>query len=132
MTALHQQWVDAYDRVKNLPDDELVRTIYKTKIRNTLMKARQRRNQDRVRVILVARRGKSIKALTKRDHRVAEALHRRVQEQGYPTHFEVDYTDGVAFISVELRALRVPKKGEPAPEPDPTTDPTAAVPQAQT
>jgi hypothetical protein len=82
-------------------------------------------------VILVARRGKSIKALTKRDHRVAEALHRRVQEQGYPTHFEVDYTDGVAFISVELRALRVPKKGEPAPEPDSTTDPTA-VPQAQT
>ena len=45
MTALHQQWIDAYDRVKDLPDDELVRTIYKTKIRNTLMKARQRRNQ---------------------------------------------------------------------------------------
>ena len=84
MTALHQQWIDAYDRVKDLPDDELVRTIYKTKIRNTLMKARQRRNQDRVRVILVARRGKSIKALTRRDRRIAEALHKRVQEQGYP------------------------------------------------
>jgi hypothetical protein len=114
MTALHQQWIDAYDRVKDLPDDELVRTIYKTKIRNTLMKARQRRNQDRVRVILVARRGKSIKALTRRDRRIAEALHRRVQEQGYPTHYEMDHTDEVAFISVELRALRVPKKGESA------------------
>jgi predicted nucleic acid-binding protein len=124
MTALHQQWIDAYDRVKDLPDDELVRTIYKTKIRNTLMKARQRRNQDRVRVILVARRGKSIKALTRRDRRIAEALHRRVQEQGYPTHYEMDHTDEVAFISVELRALRVPKKGaeaeEPAPEPTET------------
>ncbi len=76
MTALHQQWIDAYDRVKDLPDDELVRTIYKTKIRNTLMKARQRRNQNRVRVILVARRGKSVKALTRRDRRIAEALHR--------------------------------------------------------
>ena len=112
MTALHQQWIDAYDRVKDLPDDELVRTIYKTKIRNTLMKARQRRNQDRVRVILVARRGKSVKALTRRDRRIAEALHRRVQEQGYPTHYEMDHTDEVAFISVELRALRVPKKGD--------------------
>jgi hypothetical protein len=110
MTALHQQWIDAYDRVKDLPDDELIRTLYKTKIRNTLMKARQRRNQDRVRVILVARRGKSVKALTRRDRRVAEALHKRVVEQGYPTHYEMDYTDGVAFISVELRALRVPKK----------------------
>jgi hypothetical protein len=124
MTALHQQWIDAYDRVKDLPDDELVRTIYKTKIRNTLMKARQRRNQDRVRVILVARRGRSIKALTRRDRRIAEALHRRVQEQGYPTHYEMDHTDEVAFISVELRALRVPKKGaeaeEPAPEPTET------------
>ena len=70
MTALHQQWIDAYDRVKDLPDDELVRTIYKTKIRNTLMKARQRRNQNRVRVILVARRGKSVKALTRRATRM--------------------------------------------------------------
>jgi predicted nucleic acid-binding protein len=126
MTALHQQWIDAYDRVKDLPDDELVRTIYKTKIRNTLMKARQRRNQDRVRVILVARRGKSIKALTRRDKRIAEALHRRVQEQGYPTHYEMDHTDEVAFISVELRALRVPKKGatpEEVDEPAPTETP---------
>jgi hypothetical protein len=118
MTALHQQWIDAYDRVKDLPDDELIRTIYKTKIRNTLMKARQRRNQNRVRVILVARRGKSIKALTRRDRRIAEALHRRVQEQGYPTHYEMDHTDEVAFISVELRALRVPKKDGVAEEPE--------------
>jgi hypothetical protein len=126
MTALHQQWIDAYDRVKDLPDDELIRTIYKTKIRNTLMKARQRRNQNRVRVILVARRGKSVKALTRRDRRIAEALHRRVQEQGYPTHYEMDHTDEVAFISVELRALRVPNKGaaaEDAEEQAPTETP---------
>jgi hypothetical protein len=36
----------------------------------------------------------------------------------------MDHTDEVAFISVELRALRVPKKGaeaeEPAPEPTET------------
>ena len=123
MTALHQQWIDAYDRVKDLPDDELVRTLYKTKIRNTLMKARQRRNQNRVRVILVARRGKSVKALTRRDRRIAEALHKRVQEQGYPTHYEMDHTDEVAFISVELRALRVPKTGE-ADEQQPGSDET--------
>jgi hypothetical protein len=124
MTALHQQWIDAYDRVKDLPDDELIRTIYKTKIRNTLMKARQRRNQNRVRVILVARRGKSVKALTRRDRRIAEALHKRVQEQGYPTHYEMDHTDEVAFISVELRALRVSKTGvvdEQQPGSDETT-----------
>jgi hypothetical protein len=124
MTALHQQWIDAYDRVKDLPDDELVRTIYKTKIRNTLMKARQRRNQDRVRVILVARRGKSVKALTRRDRRIAEALHRRVLEQGYPTHYEIDHTDEVAFISVELRALRVPKKGEALADQEPAATET--------
>ena len=128
MTALHQQWIDAYDRVKDLPDDELVRTIYKTKIRNTLMKARQRRNQDRVRVILVARRGKSVKALTRRDRRIAEALHRRVMEQGYPTHYEMDHTDEVAFISVELRALRVPKKGEATDE---QTEAPSETPQEQ-
>jgi hypothetical protein len=124
MTALHQQWIDAYDRVKDLPDDDLVRTIYKTKIRNTLMKARQRRNQDRVRVILVARRGKSVKALTRRDRRIAEALHRRVLEQGYPTHYEIDHTDEVAFISVELRALRVPKKGEALADQEPAATET--------
>jgi hypothetical protein len=123
MTALHQQWIDAYDRVKDLPDDELIRTIYKTKIRNTLMKARQRRNQNRVRVILVARRGRSVKALTRRDRRIAEALHKRVQEQGYPTHYEMDHTDEVAFISVELRALRVSKTGA-ADEQQPVSDET--------
>ena len=105
MLARTQKWVESWDRVKGLPEDE-VKAYVLGKCRNGFQVAKKpSRNQRDAWVTLLAERDKSKDQLSPLAKRVVEHVHKRLIEDGYDVEVNVDETGGVAYAEVHFKTL---------------------------
>jgi len=105
MLARTQKWVESWDRVKDLPEDE-VKAYVLGKCRNGFQVAKKpSRNQRDAWVTLLAERDKSVAQLSPLARRVIDHVQRRLVEDGYDVEVNVDETGGVAYAEVHFKTL---------------------------
>jgi len=105
MLARTQKWVESWDRVKGLPEDE-VKAYVLGKCRNGFQVAKKpSRNQRDAWVTLLAERDKSKDQLSPLAKRVVDHVQRRLIEDGYDVEVNVDETGGVAYAEVHFKTL---------------------------
>jgi hypothetical protein len=105
MLARTQKWVESWDRVKVLPEDE-VKAYVLGKCRNGFQVAKKpSRNQRDAWVTLLAERDKSKDQLSPLAKRVVDHVQRRLIEDGYDVEVNVDETGGVAYAEVHFKTL---------------------------
>jgi hypothetical protein len=105
MLARTQKWVESWDRVKGLPEDE-VKAYVLGKCRNGFQVAKKpSRNQRDAWVTLLAERDKSKTELSPLAKRVVDHVQRRLIEDGYDVEVNVDETGGVAYAEVHFKTL---------------------------
>jgi hypothetical protein len=105
MLARTQKWVESWDRVKSLPEDE-VKAYVLGKCRNGFQVAKKpSRNQRDAWVTLLAERDKSKNELSPLAKRVIEHVQHRLVEDGYDVEVNVDETGGVAYAEVHFKTL---------------------------
>ncbi|HEX5068922.1 MAG TPA: hypothetical protein VFV78_01800 [Vicinamibacterales bacterium] len=105
MLARTQKWVESWDRVKGLPEEE-VKAYVLGKCRNGFQVAKKpSRNQRDAWVTLLAERDKSKDQLSPLAKRVVEHVQRRLVEDGYDVEVNVDETGGVAYAEVHFKTL---------------------------
>lgn len=105
MLARTQKWVESWDRVKGLPEDELKAYVL-GKCRNGFQVAKKpSRNQRDAWVTLLAERDKSKDQLSPLAKRVIEHVRQRLVDDGYDVEVNVDETGGVAYAEVHFKTL---------------------------
>ena len=105
MLARTQKWVESWDRVKGLPEDE-VKAYVLGKCRNGFQVAKKpSRNQRDAWVTLLAERDKSKDQLSPLAKRVIDHVQRRLIDDGYDVEVNVDETGGVAYAEVHFKTL---------------------------
>ena len=105
MLARTRKWVESWDRVKALPDEEIDDYIL-GKCRNGFQMAKKpSRDQAEAWVTLLAELGKSRDELSPLAMRVVRYVRRRLEEDGYDFALNLDETGGVAYAEVHFRSL---------------------------
>jgi len=112
MSPRTRKWVESWDRVKDLPEDELQLYLIK-KCRNGFQMAKKpSRDQRDAWVTVLAERGETVDALSPLALRMVEHVRRALKREGYDFELNLDQTGGAAYAEVHFRTLK--KKGETA------------------
>ena len=110
MFARTRKWVESWDRVKNLPEDELKLYILK-KARNGFQVAKKpSRAQRDAWVTLLAEADKTKDQLSPLTLRVVAYVREQLEAEGYDFELNLDDTGGVAYAEVHFKSLK--KKNE--------------------
>ncbi len=105
MSPKLRRWVESWDRVKELPEQEAKDYILR-KCRNGFQVARKpARGQKDAWVTLLAERDKRRNDLSPLALRVIEHVRQRLQDEGYDFELNLDDTGGVAYAEVHFRTL---------------------------
>jgi len=105
MLARTRKWVESWDRVKELPEDEIEDYIL-GKCRNGFQMAKKpARDQREAWVTLLAEPGKSRDELSPLAMRVVTYVRQRLEQEGYDFELHLDETGGVAYAEVHFRTL---------------------------
>ena len=107
-----RKWVESWDRVKGLPEDELKDYLVK-KCRNGFQVAKKpERNQRDAWVTLLAEPDEPKNGLGPLAMRMVAHVRRALAEEGYDFEVNLDDTGGVAYAEVHFRTLT--RKGHTA------------------
>ena len=105
MLARTRRWVESWDRVKALPEEELKDYLMK-KCRNGFQIAKKpARDQRDAWVTLLAEQDKSVDQLSPLALRMVSYIRARLEQEGYDSELNVDETGGVAYAEVHFRTL---------------------------
>ena len=105
MLARTRGWVESWNRIKQLPEDELFEYLVK-KCRNGYQMARKpSRGQKEAWVTLLAEPGESRTDLSPLAMRAIEHVRQRLEQEGYDFALNLDETGGVAYAEVHFRTL---------------------------
>ena len=100
-----RKWVESWNRVKGLPEDELKDYLVK-KCRNGFQMAKKpSRAQHDAWVTLLAEPDKTRAELSPLATRMIAHVRRRLKEEGYDFELNLDDTGGVAYAEVHFRTL---------------------------
>ena len=107
-----RKWVESWDRVKGLPEDELKEYLVK-KCRNGFQVAKKpERNQRDAWVTLLAELDEEKHGLGPLAMRMVAHVRRALEEEGYDFEINLDDTGGVSYVEVHFRTLT--RKGHTA------------------
>ena len=105
MLARTQSWVDSWDRVKNLPEDELKIYLVK-KCRNGYQMAKKpSRGQRDAWVTLLAETDNGSHELTPLAMRMVTHVRRQLETEGYDFDLNLDHTGGAVYAEVHFKTL---------------------------
>ena len=105
MLARLEGWVESWNRVKAMPEDELQDYLMK-KCRNGFQMAKKpSRAQRDAWVTVLAEPDKTKDDLSPLAMRMVGHLRRRLDEEGYDFELNLDETGGVAYAEVHFRSL---------------------------
>jgi hypothetical protein len=105
MLARTRKWVESWDRVKNMPEEELKIYLLK-KCRNGFQMAKKpARDQRDAWVTVLAEPDKNRHELSPLAMRMVEFLQERLTEEGYDFELNLDDTGGVAYAEVHFKTL---------------------------
>jgi hypothetical protein len=105
MSARTQKWIESWDRVKTMPEDEL-REYILGKCRNGFQVAKKpSRAQRDAWVTILAEPDKTKDQLSPLAMRVVDHVRRKLADEGYDFELNVDDTGGVAYAEVHFRTL---------------------------
>jgi len=105
MLARTRGWVESWNRVKDLPEDELQDYLVK-KCRNGFQMAKKpSRDQKDAWVTLLAEENKSKDDLSPLAMRMVSHVRHRLTEEGYDFELNLDETGGVGYVEVHFRTL---------------------------
>lgn len=106
MSARTRGWVESWDRVKTLPEDELKTYVLK-KCRNGFQVAKKPgRDQRDAWVTILAEADKTKDQLSPLAMRVAGYVRDQLEAEGYDFELNLDDTGGVAYAEVHFKTLR--------------------------
>jgi len=112
MFARARGWVESWNRVKDLPEDELKEYLVK-KCRNGFQMAKKpSRSQKDAWVTLLAEPGKTKDELSPLAMRMVGEVRGSLEREGYDFDVNLDDTGGVAYAEVHFKSLT--KKRETA------------------
>ena len=105
MIARLQGWVESWDRVKGMPEEELKEYLLK-KCRNGYQMAKKpSRAQRDAWVTVLAEPDKTRKELSPLAMRMVKHLRERLDAEGYDFELNLDDTGGVAYAEVHFKTL---------------------------
>jgi len=105
MLARTRKWVESWDRVKTLPEDELKDYILK-KLRNGYQMAKKpSRAQRDAWVTILAEPDRTKDTLSPLAMRIVDHARERLAAEGYDFELNLDDTGGVAYAEVHFRTL---------------------------
>ena len=105
MSARTEKWIESWDRVKSMPEDQL-REYILGKCRNGFQVAKKpSRAQRDAWVTILAEPDRTKDQLSPLAMRVVEHVRRKLEEDGYDFEINVDDTGGVAYAEVHFRTL---------------------------
>jgi len=105
MLARTRKWVESWDRVKAMPEDDLKIYLLK-KCRNGFQMAKKpARDQRDAWVTVLAEPDRQKDQLSPLALRMIEYLRERLTEEGYDFVLNLDETGGVAYAEVHFRTL---------------------------
>ena len=106
MSARTRAWVESWNRVRDLPEEELHDYLVK-KCRNGFQMAKKpSRNQKDAWVTLLAEPDKTRNDLSPSAMRAIDHVRHRLEDEGYDFELNFDETGGVAYAEVHFRTLR--------------------------
>ena len=106
MSARTRAWVESWNRVRDLPEEELHDYLVK-KCRNGFQMAKKpSRNQKDAWVTLLAEPDKTRNDLSPVAMRAIDHVRHRLEDEGYDFELNFDETGGVAYAEVHFRTLR--------------------------
>ena len=98
-------WVESWNRVKDMPEDELKHYLVK-KCRNGFQMAKKpSRDQRDAWVTLLAEADKTRSDLSALAMRMVEHVRETLAEEGYDFELNLDDTGGVAYAEVHFKTL---------------------------
>ncbi len=101
-----RKWVESWDRVKGLPEQELQEYVL-GKCRNGFQVAKKpARNQREAWVTLLAEPDKTRDQLSPLAMRVVDHVRQRLEQDGYDFALNLDETGGVAYAEVHFRSFK--------------------------
>ena len=105
MLARTRKWVESWDRVRTLPEDEIEDYIL-GKCRNGFQMAKKpTRDQREAWVTLLAEPDKKRDELSPLAMRVVDYVRQKLEQDGYDFELNLDETGGVAYAEVHFRTL---------------------------
>jgi len=105
MLARTRKWVESWERVKDLPEDDLKEYILK-KCRNGFQMAKKpSRAQRDAWVTVLAEPDRTKDQLSPLAMRVVEHVRLRLSQEGYDFEVNLDETGGVAYAEVHFKTL---------------------------
>jgi len=106
MPPRSRTWVESWNRVKHLPEDEL-RAYILRKCRNGFQMAKKpSRDQRDAWVTLLAEPDKKRDQLSTRAMGVVHYVERELAREGYDFEINFDETGGVAYAEVHFKTLK--------------------------
>jgi hypothetical protein len=105
MLARTRGWVESWDRVKDLPDDELHEYLMKKARNGYQMAKKPSRRQKEAWVTLLAEADTAKDRLSPKAVHAIEHVRHRLETEGYDFELNVDETGGVAYAEVHFRTL---------------------------
>ena len=110
MLARTQSWVESWNRVREMPEDELKDYLVK-KCRNGFQMAKKpARAQRDAWVTLLAEPDQGDHELSELAMRMVKHVRQRLAAEGYDFELNLDHTGGVAYAEVHFKTLT--KKAE--------------------
>ncbi len=105
MSARTRAWVESWDRVKTMPEDELRKYVL-GKCRNGFQVAKKpSRDQRDAWVTLLAEFGEKKEDLSPLAMRIVGYVKRKLAEEGYDFELNLDQTGDVAYAEVHFKTL---------------------------
>ena len=105
MLARTRRWVESWDRVKDLPEEEL-RLYLMKKCRNGFQMAKKpSRGQKDAWVTLLAEPDRTKDTLSPLALRMIDHVRRQLEQEDYAFDLNVDDTGGVAYAEIHFRSL---------------------------
>ena len=105
MLARTRRWVESWDRVKDMPEEELKDYLVK-KCRNGYQMAKKpSRDQRDAWVTLLAEPDKKRDELSPLAMRMVDHVRDRLDKEGYDFELNLDDTGGVAYAEVHFKTL---------------------------
>ena len=105
MLARTRKWVESWDRVKSMPEEELKIYLLK-KCRNGYQMAKKpSRDQRDAWVTVLAEPDRTRDDLSPLAMRMVEFLRGQLEREGYDFELNLDDTGGVAYAEVHFRTL---------------------------
>ena len=100
-----RKWVDSWDRVKGMPEEELKDYLVK-KCRNGFQMAKKpSRDQRDAWVTLLAEKDKNRDELSALAMRMVDHVRQKLDQEGYDFELNLDDTGGVAYAEVHFKTL---------------------------